>query len=76
MQIPGFAMTEEKLKSVFEGGIQAGFGDPVNLIDNALEYSNAFNQLMAPVWLGRKEPRAGLEAVKDKWESILRSSAD
>src|SRR5579875_1406566 len=74
LKIHGFAMNAEQFTSVFQGGIAAGFGDPQNVIDNALEYMNAFNQLMAPVWLGKISAQEGLKQVKAKWEEVLKTS--
>ncbi|MCL4545988.1 MAG: extracellular solute-binding protein [Chloroflexi bacterium] len=71
VKIPGFAMTKAEFIAVFKGGIKRGFGDPLNIIDNAAEFVDSFNQLMASVWIGKQTPLAGLQAVKQKWGSII-----
>ncbi|HLH74748.1 MAG TPA: extracellular solute-binding protein [Chloroflexota bacterium] len=72
LKIKGFAMTTEQFTAVFNGGINAGFPSPAGRIDNAPQYSDAFDQLMAPVWQGKSTAREGLEQVKAKWEAILK----
>lgn len=72
-QIPGFSMSAQAFQNVFEGGIKTDFPDPYNVIYEGAELLNSFNQLMAPVWLGQQTPLAGLQAVKAKWQGIVKS---
>lgn len=75
VSIPGFAMTLDSFTAVFEGGVEQGYPDPLNLLNHSLEFNNAFNQTMASVWLGKSTAKDGLSAVKQKWESIIQTSA-
>ncbi|MCL4541778.1 MAG: extracellular solute-binding protein [Chloroflexi bacterium] len=71
--IPGFSMDLKSFQNVFEGGIKLGFGDPTNIIYSPAEFSNAFSQLMAPVWIGKQTAQNALTQVKAKWDGILKS---
>lgn len=74
LKISGFGMSKDAFTGVFEGGVKAGFGDPTNLIDNASQYSDAFSQSMDAVWIGKQSPLTGLQAVKQKWEGIIKAA--
>ncbi|MCL4509370.1 MAG: extracellular solute-binding protein [Chloroflexi bacterium] len=72
-KIPGFAMPIKDFQNIFEGGIKRDFPDPQNVIYEAAEFMNSFSQLMAPVWIGKQTPLAGLQAVQAKWQGIVKS---
>lgn len=75
LAIPGMSMSAADFQGVFEGGIKTDFPDPTNVINDATEFSNAFNQLMAPVWIGKQTALTGLQAVKGKWQGIIQNLA-
>lgn len=74
LKIPGLAMTKQEFTAVFEGGIQEGFPDPTNVLDNGNELADAFTQIMAPVWLGKQTPLAGLQVLQQKWQGIIQAA--
>jgi multiple sugar transport system substrate-binding protein len=75
MTIPGLALSAADFQGVFEGGIKTDFPDPGNVINDSTEFSNAFDQLMAPVWIGKQNAQTGLQAVKAKWQGIIQALA-
>jgi multiple sugar transport system substrate-binding protein len=75
LAIPGMSMAAADFQAVFEGGIKTDYPDPTNVINDATEFSNAFNQLMAPVWIGKQTSLTALQAVKAKWQGIIQNLA-
>jgi multiple sugar transport system substrate-binding protein len=73
LAIPGMAMSPADLQGVLEGGIKTDFPDPTNVINDATEFSKAFNDLMDPVWLGKQTAQTGLQGVKAKWQGIIQA---